>query len=307
MSKFEKPISEQLAEQNQELGGRLEKSAKRRESLSEEKPSLTQRLSPIYWLARGLEKKWARETHESNQQDYNDLLERVRQHGAEIQVEANDYVAARKEYEATYKNLAQMAGVESAMASMDDFIQEMDAQGAEDSLARPEMGPDVPSEERERIITDWYKAHGKLFAVRDVLTPSLPVTRMPNGTIGSVVEIEGHEYRTYWPGGRIPRVDAGEDLPEALRVAQEEQVTHALELSSSIEAAGGRESDHQKKYVVLDDAMTELLRENQRFLSGTVSLYELGYIGQETLPKKAIRYGARVVPMEDLKKQDKSD
>ncbi|MFH1990663.1 MAG: hypothetical protein ABIJ19_02290 [Patescibacteria group bacterium] len=295
MSRFEKPVSEQFAKQNKELGEKVAESKKGKEEY--EDAPLKSKLSPFYWL----ERKWARESHESNEQAYNQMLEKVKEHGAEIQEEANNYVAARGEYESTQRQLAETAGVAPSMVSMNEFIEEMDGQSR--YLPRPEIPSGASQEEQERINAEWYKQNGKILAARDLFTPALPIGDKTGRYKYSVVEMKGHSYRTGWGGERVPRLETGKDLSDALSEAKEKGAKYVFKLSSGVEHRYGGEVDRQAKYVVLDDETAKFLKENERFLSGATPLYDEGPMSMGTPPWMTINFEGEIVPVVELENQ----
>lgn len=295
MPKFGESISEQFAEKNKELGKKVEDSKERKEE--SDRTPLKSRLSPFYWL----ERKWARESFQSNKQTYDEMLKKVKEHGAEIQEEANGYVVARGEYESAQQNLALVVGIEPTMVNMNKFIEEVDTLNR--FLPKPENSAEASQEEYGKVIERWHKKNGEVLAAADLFMPSLPIAEQPGGHKGSTVKIGEYTYRTKWGGERIPRLEIGRSLEDALQEAKSKGVQYVFELSSGVSYRYGGEVDRQAKYVVLDDESAKSLKSSERFLGGTTPLYDEGPMFMNTPPWATIDFEYKVVSVEELEKR----
>src|ERR1035441_7830853 len=98
--------SEGLAKKNQKLVKAEEGTERFNKEL--EGRSVLKYISPMYYMERRMAKTWRREEKVKRE----DLLARVKEHGAEIQEEALNYVEARKVYEDLLGSLQNETGAE---------------------------------------------------------------------------------------------------------------------------------------------------------------------------------------------------
>ena len=97
-------ISEQLAGENEELIQSEEVSKSRSQELKNK--SVFKYLDPFHYM----EQSWAKSHAKEVKVKREDLLARVKEHGAEIQGEALNYAEARNTYEGLQKKLQEETG-----------------------------------------------------------------------------------------------------------------------------------------------------------------------------------------------------
>lgn len=285
MARNRENISEQLAGENEELV-KDETGNQRFDDKELKERSVFKYISPMYYMERSMVRKWQKETKVKRE----DLLARVQEHGAEIQAEANNYVVARQEYDGLQGKLQTETGAEAPTATMDDFIESMD------SLRR--MKRDVPegadADTVDQLREAAAKEKGQVLAAMDFFTPKI-----------QKATDESFPYReNYTAFGRIPRMDIGGSLTEALEAARANG-GKLLRMSVDIKPRHSNKSTQQDKYIPLTAETADLLSEKATAaLRGATGLYSKRHsISFRTPPEAVVDYQAEILSLEEAEKQ----
>jgi len=278
--------SEGLAEENKKLIKEEEGTQSFDKEL--EGRSVLKYISPMYYMERGMAKNWRKEERVKRE----DLLARVKEHGAEIQEEALNYVEARKVYEGLLEKLQNETGAQPATQGMNGFIESMDG------LSR--MQPDVPEGSSPEQAEEAKKAaaieKGQVLAAMDFFTPK--VGENPDGTV------KGYNgYEAQWGGSRLPRLDLGADLPQALEAVRANN-GKLLRLSVNQRSKYSSEPEHVEKFIPLTAETADLLAEKAgRALKGGTQLYHRSKAGARYGTNDYVDYECEVFSPEDAEKQ----